>query len=211
MSKFNLNGNKLTGSALIAVAVMMGAAAFAQDAGMGKGHGAGPMFDFATLDADKDGKVTKAEIEAQKAARFEQADTNKDGKLSAEEIAVARDAMIAKRKADRMAQMIARMDTDGDGMISMAEMPTPPNADEMFDRVDTDKDGAISQAEADAAKEMMQDRMGKRGDRDGHGKGRGEGKEGHGHDGSGRDGHGKGHGGFWDMFGDAGPEDAEGN
>lgn len=200
MSKFKLSGNKLTGSALIAVAVLMGAAAYAQDTGDKMGHGPGPMFDFATLDADKDGKVTKAEIEAQKTARFEQADTNKDGKLSVEEMTAARDAMMAQRKADRMAQMIARTDKDGDGMISMAEMPSPPNADEMFDRVDTDKDGAISQAEADAAKQMMQDRMEKRDD---HGKGR----HGHGERGQG----GKGHGGFWGMFDDQGPEDTEGN
>ena len=203
MSKLKLNGNKLTGSALIAVAALMGAAAYAQDAGDKMAHGASPMFDFATLDADKDGKVTKVEIEAHKTARFEQADTNKDGKLSAEEMTAARDAMMAQRKADRMAQMIARLDKDGDGMISMAEMPNPPNADKMFERVDTDKDGAISQAEADTAKQMMQDRMAKR---DGQGKG-GHGRDGHGERGQG----GMGHGGFWGMFGDQGPEDAEGN
>lgn len=211
MSKFKLNGNKLTGSALIVATVLMGAAAFAQDQQGPEGRGMGPMFDFSTLDADKDGKVTKAELDAQKTARFTEADTNKDGKLSAEELTAARDAMIAKRKADRLADMVAKMDKDGDGMIAIDELPSPPNADRMFDRIDTDKDGAISQAEADAAKQMMQERMEKRGERDGHGRD-GHGRDGHGRDGKGERGErGQGQGGFWGMFDDAGPSDAEGN
>lgn len=195
--------NKFTGSALIVVAALMGAAAYAQDAAP-MPRGPGPMFDFATLDANKDGKITKDELAAAKTARFTAADTNKDGKLSAEEMTAARDAMIAKRKADRMAEMIKRFDKDGDGMISEAEMPIPPNGDKMFDRVDTDKDGAISQAEADAAMQKMQERMAEHG---------GKGKGGHGK-GHGRDGHGmrgdRGHGGFWGMLDGAGP-DAQGN
>lgn len=188
--------NKLTGSALIVVAALMGAAAYAQDAAAPMQRGPGPMFDFATLDANKDGKITKDELEATKTARFTEADANKDGKLSVEEMTAARDAMIAKRKADRMAQMIKRFDKDGDGMISATEMPSPPNADKMFDRFDTDKDGAISQAEADSAMERMQERMSEH-----HGKGHG------------RDGHGRGHkgqGGFWGMLDDDAP-DGQGN
>jgi hypothetical protein len=45
------------------------------------GPGAGPMFDFETLDADKDGKVTKAEITAARTAHVTAADANSDGKL----------------------------------------------------------------------------------------------------------------------------------
>ncbi len=204
--------NKLTGAALIVVAGLMGAAAYAQDSGMAEGGmprgGAGPMFDFAAMDANKDGKVTKAEIEAFKAARFGEADTNKDGKLSVEEMIVARDAMIAKRKEDRMAQMIARFDKDGDGMISQAEMPTPPNADKMFDRLDTDKDGAISQAELDAAKQMMQERMGQH-DGNGKGEGRGHGKH---HRGGNEDrSRGHGEGGFWGFMDGNDAPDGQGN
>jgi Ca2+-binding EF-hand superfamily protein len=193
--------NKFTGSALIVVAALMGAAAYAQDTAAPMQRGAGPMFDFATLDANKDGKITKDELAAAKTARFTAADTNKDGKLSVEEMTAARDAMIAKRKADRMAQMIKRFDKDGDGMISEAEMPTPPNADKMFDHFDTDKDGAISQAEADAAKQMMQDHMGQH-----QGKGHGKGGHGKGHGKRGHD----GHGGFWGMMDGNGP-DGQGN
>ena len=183
-----MSQNKLTGSALIVAAMLMGAAAYAQDSGMGPegmARGAGPMFDFAAMDADKDGKVTKVEIEAFKAARFAEADTNKDGGLSPEEMSVAHDTMMAKRKADRAAEMFKRMDKDGNGLISQEEIPAPPRADKMFDRMDADKDGAISQAEFDAAKQKMQERMDKRGHHQG----------GHGKDGHGKDGHGRDHGG----------------
>lgn len=190
--------NKFAGSALVAVAVMMGAAAVAQD----MGGRPGPMMDFSAMDADQDGKVTKAEIEAFKVARFTEADTNKDGKLSVEEVTALRDAMEAKREEDRLAGMIKRFDKDGDGMLSQAELPAQRNGDKMFDRIDTDSDGAISQAEADAAKAKMEERMA---DRDGKGKDK-EGK-GHGdsdHDGKGRDGKGPrgGQGGFFGLFGD---------
>jgi Ca2+-binding EF-hand superfamily protein len=174
-----MSKNKFTGSALIVAAVLMGAAAFAQDSGMGPGgmpRGAGPKFDFSAMDADKDGKVTKAEIEAFRAARFAQADANKDGSLSPEEMAAAHDSMMAQRKADREAKMFKRMDKDGNGLISQDEMPIPPNADKMFDRMDTDGDGAISQAELDAAQQKMQERR----DARGHHKG-GHGQDGHGH------------------------------
>jgi Ca2+-binding EF-hand superfamily protein len=173
-----MSKHKFTGSALILAAVLMGTAAFAQDSGMGPDAmrgGAGPMFDFAAMDADKDGKVTKAEIEAFKAVRFAQADANKDGSLSPEEMSAAHDSMMAQHKADREAKMFKRMDKDGNGLISQDEMPSPPNADKMFDRMDTDGDGAISQAELDAAKKKMQERR----DARGHHKG-GHGKDGHG-------------------------------
>jgi Ca2+-binding EF-hand superfamily protein len=193
--------NKFTGSALIVAAALMGAAAYAQDAAVPMQRGPGPMFDFATLDANKDGKITKDELAATKTARFTEADANKDGKLSIEEMSAARDAMIAKRKADRLALMIQRFDKDGDGMISAAEMPSPPNADRMFDRFDTDKDGAISQAEADSAMERMQERMAEH-------RGKGHGRDGHGKD-HGPRGH-KGQGGFWGMLDDNAP-DGQGN
>lgn len=152
--------------------------------GMGPRDG-GPMFDFDAMDADKDGKVTLAEIEAFRAARFTAADTNKDGSLSAEELLAMHEAARAERQLARSAEMIAQFDKNADGLLSADEMPQPDQGQGMFDRVDTDKDGAISKAEADAAKAQM---------RDGRGEGRGEG---HGR------GHGKGHGrGHWFGFGE---------
>ena len=154
--------NKKIGLGIIALAVaLMGTAAAADRAHMGK-HGMGgpmgrmgPSFDFAAADTDKDGKVTPAEFAAYRTAMVTGIDTDKDGKLSVEELT----AMHMKGAADRAAEMSARMvenlDADADGKLSVAElvaMPVPPDA---FELADTNKDGVIDQAEADAALEHM--------------------------------------------------------
>ncbi|MDZ4395273.1 EF-hand domain-containing protein [Cypionkella sp.] len=165
-----MSKEKLAGSALFVVAALMGAAAFAQDAMPGKpGHG---PFDFATLDADKDGKVTKAEVEAFRAAKVTAMDANNDGKISAEELAAPRIAAATDKINARSADMVAKMDSDGDGMLSAAELATRPGPEMMFDRIDADKDGAVTQEEIDAARQAMHEKHGKRGHgKDGHGKG----------------------------------------
>lgn len=176
--------SKLAGSALILVAALMGAAAYAQDAKPGMAMGEGMGFDFAALDADKDGKVTKAEVDAFHAAKVKAADTNADAKLSAEELAAMQLAAMQQRAADRAGKMIAKLDTDADGMLSEAEMAARPNAGRMFTMMDTDGDGAITQAEADAAKQAMQEHRGGKHGKGGHGKG-GYGKGGQGMGGQG--------------------------
>lgn len=154
---------------------MMGGGMMHDGGMMGGDMQGGPFQNFAEIDADKDGKITPAEIEAFRAARFAAADTNKDGSLSAEEMIAMHEAMRAERQLQRSTQMIAKFDKNADGLLTADEMPQPGDEGAMFDRLDTDKDGAISQAEADAAKEMM------RGHR-GHGKGKGfMGMMGHGH------------------------------
>ena len=56
--------------------------------------GTQPSFEFAKLDKNKDGFLTRAEAAADKnvAALFDKADTNKDGKLSEDELTKARAA-----------------------------------------------------------------------------------------------------------------------
>ncbi|MES2549753.1 MAG: hypothetical protein V4630_08665, partial [Pseudomonadota bacterium] len=85
-------------SAIAALAVMgalLGTAALAEKGGMGMGmgmdmdgEGRGAMLTqmFDTMDADKDGKLTLAELEAHRTAEFAAADTNGDGALSADEL-----------------------------------------------------------------------------------------------------------------------------
>jgi hypothetical protein len=90
--------------------------------------------DYADMDADKDGKVTAAEIDAR---------LLKSAEAKIEVLKKERDAAFAK------------LDTNGDGTISRAEfdekakLPTinPPNAKPFLDRFDANKDGAISQEE----------------------------------------------------------------
>lgn len=114
--------------------------------------------DFATLDLDGDGTLTLEELQAQGQARFAAADANGDGALSAEELIAAADA----RAADRVAQMIARLDENSDGVLQQDEMPArgEDRAERMFDRVDADNDGVLSQEEFETAKERGKDRRG---------------------------------------------------
>jgi len=64
--------------------------------------GAQPNFEFAKLDKNKDGFLSRQEAQANKnvAALFDRADTNKDGKLSEDELTRARAAQ-DREKADQ--------------------------------------------------------------------------------------------------------------
>ncbi|MDT8854098.1 EF-hand domain-containing protein [Paracoccaceae bacterium Fryx2] len=158
---------------ITAVAVAGLSTAALADRGHGRGAGDGPMggpadgpmpmLNFEMLDADKDGKITPAELNAERAARVAKADANGDGKMSVEELAAMELERMTAMATARAQGMVARMDSDGDGLLSAAELAAGPSRTPIFAHVDTDGDGAISQAEADAMKARMQDRMGKRG------------------------------------------------
>ena len=85
---------------------------------------------------------------------------NKDGLMSADELAAMQLAEMTERAHAMAAKMITRMDSDGDGLLSAAEMAVRPGPARFFDRIDTDGDGAISREEADAAADKMADRRG---------------------------------------------------
>ncbi|MBC7479482.1 MAG: EF-hand domain-containing protein [Pseudorhodobacter sp.] len=171
--------SKMTGFGITAVAgLMMCTAAIADSMGkgdMGPGH-MGPGMDhmggmpsLEGMDANKDGKVSKEEVTAFRAAQTASVDANKDGKLSVDELA----AMHLKAMTDAaksMAQrMVDRLDTDGDGMLSAAELIGQPMPTNMFDTLDTNKDGFIDQAELDAGRQAMMQRSPSRdGGRGGH-------------------------------------------
>lgn len=147
-------------SAILALALfgaVAGTAVLADRGGMGGGMG-GPgegrgaqlieMFD--TLDADKSGTLSLAELEAGRKAEFAAADTNSDGNLSADELSARALARFQERLAERTQAMLDNMDNDGNGSLSEAELGTGPG-ERHFARIDTDNDGAISKAEAEAA------------------------------------------------------------
>ena len=159
--------------AVLAAASLAGGAALAK----GMGHGSmGPRLDaamFSEIDTDKNGEITMEEMKAHRAARFEAADANKDGKLSVEEMA----ARMRENADDHAERMVARLDTDGDGMLGPDEMRRPgghgrhgdkkgegheKRADRFFDRADADGSGGLSLAEVEAMQERMAKRMGKR-------------------------------------------------
>ncbi|MDP4034191.1 MAG: EF-hand domain-containing protein [Pseudorhodobacter sp.] len=116
-----IDKNKIVGGTLVALAIALTAGVALADRGDrmgGMGGMGGPMggagfeMDFAAIDADKDGKITQAEIDAFRAARTAAIDTDGDGKLSAAEMTTR----------PMPARMFERLDTDKDGAISEAEI-----------------------------------------------------------------------------------------
>jgi Ca2+-binding EF-hand superfamily protein len=117
---------------------------------------------FRELDTNKDGSLTKAEVDAAQARaqqrasaaiqqqvtqEFTRLDTDKNGQLSQAEFrAAARPIKIDPNAAN---EAMTNLDTNKDGKISADEYRRPILA--QFDRFDTNKDGTISDAERKAA------------------------------------------------------------
>lgn len=135
-------------SSFIAVIVAVAGVAVS-GAALAKGGGHhGPKMSFEEIDADGNGEVTKAELDALKDARFAAADSNGDGVLSLEEMQVRAQDQAAKRAA----RMLERFDKNGDGGLSKDELPQPRRAGKMFDRMDGDGSGSISKQEFEEAR-----------------------------------------------------------
>jgi Ca2+-binding EF-hand superfamily protein len=117
---------------------------------------AGMDGEFRKMDSDKNGQLTREEIEqfqtqqqaaqgrARNKALFGQLDKDKNGQLSQAEFAkIATPAPVANAQP-----MIARMDANRDSQISGAEYRTATLAN--FDRVDSDRDGVVTANELKA-------------------------------------------------------------
>lgn len=120
--------------------------------------GAGKMFD--RTDTDKNGSLSEAEVLAAADTIFARRDGNKDGALD------TADAGAMKGKGhhgkghgkggeERAERLLKRLDTDGDGKASQAEMLA--QATKTFERFDTDKNGEVSKAEVDAKRDAFRD------------------------------------------------------
>jgi Ca2+-binding EF-hand superfamily protein len=112
---------------------------------------------FRSIDADKNGQLTRAEIEqhqqqsavaeakARNRAQFAELDVNKNGQLSPAEFA----KLTPPAAAANAGPMLAREDINRDRQISLIEHRSATLAN--FDRLDADKDGVVSAAEMKAA------------------------------------------------------------
>jgi Ca2+-binding EF-hand superfamily protein len=149
-------------SALAVMGALLGTVALAEKGGMGMGamgpdgmggpgEGRGAMLaaKFDELDADKDGKLSFAELEANRKAEFTAADTNKDGSLSADELSARALARFQEKLAERTQAMLDNMDNDGSGGLSEDEMGEGPGT-RNFARIDADNDGFVTKEEIQA-------------------------------------------------------------
>lgn len=93
---------------------------------------------FEAADADKDGTVTREELDAYRADRVSAVDADGDGALSIEEF----DTLYRELTRSRMVDAFQSLDHDGDGVISAEEMDKRVNR--MVERLDHDGDGALS-------------------------------------------------------------------
>lgn len=92
------------------------------------------------FDKDNDGKISAAEWPKDGRLKFEKADANIDGFVTGDEMAQAHKPRDGGKgdPADRL----AKLDTDNDGKISLAEWNVM--GEKMFARLDDNKDGRIS-------------------------------------------------------------------
>lgn len=129
-------------------------------------------------DLDRNGEVTRAEFMAVADARFTAADGDFDGQLTRDEMRALHEAT----RAEHAKEHFARMDANGDGVVSEAEMLAAQDQrkkrksdrrdnrrERMMKRFDTDGDGTLSDAEKaearEAAKQNRTERKGKRKER----------------------------------------------
>ena len=107
--------------------------------GFGASAGPGMMQTlFAEVDADGDGRVTQDEIDAFRAAKVRAADTSGDGALSIEEF----DTLYREFTRSRMVDAFQDLDANGDGMIDKAEMDA--RLTRIKARMDRDGDGVLT-------------------------------------------------------------------
>ncbi|MHA6346231.1 EF-hand domain-containing protein [Roseivivax sp. CAU 1761] len=141
-----------------AVALALVLAAMGAQAHDGRGgdarHGprGGPAMSLERLDANGDGTVSAEEFADPAAARFAAADADGDGELTAAEMAAAAETRREARRAARIARHIERLDSDGNGTLSLAEIQAPRDRGALFERLDSDGDGALSAEELRGAR-----------------------------------------------------------
>ena len=143
--------NKLKYSVAVLLALTVGTTAIAQTP---KGMKMLGMSDFEDFDIDKDGKVSKEEIRGRREIAVRSMDLNGDETLSAEELMQQH----TQRAQLSVKRMIKKLDSNGDGSLSFAELKKSRhirNLSRMFDRLDKDNDGYISKDEVQRVKSLL--------------------------------------------------------
>jgi Ca2+-binding EF-hand superfamily protein len=106
---------------------------------------------FEKMDTNGDGKISPDEHAAATGQMFEKMDANSDNKVTAAEMTAAHQKITGKKpeKGEMGAvEKIKKMDTNGDGVLTVEEYTT--GAQSMFAQMDTDHDGYLTKAEMKA-------------------------------------------------------------
>ena len=107
--------------------------------GRGRHGGRGLMRDaFQAADADGDGALTQAELDAWIAGQITTADADADGALTLEEF----EPIFNDRQAPRMVDAFQALDADGSGRITAEEVDA--RFGNLVERMDRNGDGALS-------------------------------------------------------------------
>jgi Ca2+-binding EF-hand superfamily protein len=107
-------------------------------------------------DTNGDGVITREEFKVARERAFTRLDRNGDGYIDKDDLS---SRLAGRRNAlERLTQLVAQLDKDGDGRVSKTEFvegPTP-----LFDRADTDHNGELSRDEVTAIKQKLLERKG---------------------------------------------------
>jgi Ca2+-binding EF-hand superfamily protein len=128
---------------------------------------------FAMVDTNRDGVVTKAEMDAAKLTmrtkmgdkRFDKLDANDDGSVSKGEFDAAHQGMQGHRMGMRGmhagmgGRMFGMADSNKDGQVTLAEATAAAAAH--FDRADANHDGTLTPDEMRAAHQAMRGKTGR--------------------------------------------------
>ena len=145
----------LTALALASAAVI----ALAAPEGGGKRHEGAGIERLKQADTDGNGMISREEAKAlpRIAKHFDEIDANRDNQLSRDELHAFHEKMRAahsQERAQRMAEHWKKLDTDGDGRVSLAEAKAnAPRMAEHFADLDANGDGFITPEEMKAAHE----------------------------------------------------------
>ncbi len=170
---------RTTMTALAALMVTAAVAGIAAADGPMRGGPMGPMgmgpgggIDFAAIDTDGNGSLSRAELQARAAARLAEIDENSDGVLDRDELIAAVPgphggfvAVFAPDPAERFVdRILAMMGATESGQVDVTVM-ADHRVNMLLAVADENRDAAISQAEADAMQAHHRHGRGDRGDR----------------------------------------------